>query len=107
MDRRTYDPRLPEDWSPVVRRNSERAAALAEPVRRSTQARSQAPGTNYHQLLKQEPRTAGERIRADYRAWQALAEAQVRERRWDVVIEIAPGGADGFATSTEPTASRT
>ncbi|WP_331747778.1 zeta toxin family protein (plasmid) [Streptomyces sp. NBC_00853] len=171
-DRRAYDPRLPEDWSLAVRRNAERAAALAEPVRRSAQARRQAPGTDYHrlsaeehrwifdaliaplllegitpqerpvavyvmgqpgsgktrltpmlrralrgrpthisgddfksyhpdyhQLLKEEPRTAGERIRADYRAWQALAEAQVRERRGDVVIEIAPGGADGFVAS--------
>ncbi|MFG2716213.1 zeta toxin family protein [Streptomyces goshikiensis] len=171
-DRRAYDPRLPEDWSLAVRRNAERAAALAEPVRRSAQARQQAPGTDYHrlsaeehrwifdvliaplllegitpherpvavyvmgqpgsgktrltpmvrralrgrpthisgddfkshhpdyrQLLAEEPRTAGERIRADYRAWQALAEAQVRERRGDVVIEIAPGGADGFVAS--------
>ncbi|MET8755213.1 zeta toxin family protein [Streptomyces sp. NPDC004667] len=171
-DRRAHDPSLPADWALAVRRDAERAAALAEPVRRSAQARRQAPGTDYHrlsaaehrwtfdvliapvllegitpqekpvavyvmgqpgsgktrlapmvrralrgrpthisgddfktmhpdylQLLKEEPRTAGERIRADYRAWQAMAEARVRERRGDVVIEIAPGSADGFVES--------
>ncbi len=51
---------------------------------------------DYYDLLRQEPRTAGERIRADYRAWQAMAEAAVRERRGDVTIEIAPGSAAGF-----------
>ncbi|WP_442818442.1 zeta toxin family protein [Streptomyces sp. NBC_01237] len=168
-DRRAHDPRLPEDWALAVRRDSERAAALAEPVRRGAQARRQAPGVDYHRLsaeehrwifdvliapvllknitpqerpvavyvvgqpgsgkttaarvlrralrgrptqisgdsfkashpdyydlLREEPRTAGERIRADYRAWQAMAEAAVRERRGDVVIEVAPGSAAGF-----------
>ncbi|MEU3407553.1 zeta toxin family protein [Streptomyces sp. NPDC006670] len=171
-DRRAHDPSLPADWALAVLRDAERAVALAEPVRRSAQARRQAPGTDYHrlsaaehrwtfdvliapvllesltpqerpvavyvmgqpgsgkthlapmvrralrgrpthisgddfktmhpdylQLLKEEPRTAGERIRADYRAWQAMAEAAVRERRGDVVIEIAPGSADGFVES--------
>ncbi|MER5781312.1 zeta toxin family protein [Streptomyces mobaraensis] len=168
-DRRAHDPRLPEDWSLAVRRDAERAAALAEPLRRTAQARRQAPGTDYHRLsaeehrfvfdeliapsmlagitpqerpvavfvmgqpgsgktrltpmlrralrgrpirisgddfkafhpdyltlLEEEPRTAGERIRADYRAWQAMAEAYVRQRRGDVVIEIAPGSAGAF-----------
>ncbi|MFD5473384.1 zeta toxin family protein [Streptomyces sp. NPDC127105] len=168
-DRRAHDPRLPEDWALAVRRDGERAAALAEPLRRSAQARREAPGVDYHRLsaeehrwifdtliaptlleditpqerpvavyvmgqpgsgktsqarvlrralrgrptrisgddfkashpdyydlLHQEPRTAGERIRADYRAWQAMAEAAVRERRGDVTIEIAPGSAAGF-----------
>ncbi|MCT2546968.1 zeta toxin family protein [Streptomyces atratus] len=36
---------------------------------------------DYYDLLREEPRTAGDRIRADYRAWQAMAEAAVRERR--------------------------
>ncbi|MGP3990801.1 zeta toxin family protein [Streptomyces sp. 3N207] len=52
---------------------------------------------DYLQLLREEPRTASARIRADYRAWQAQAEAHVRERRGDVVIEIAPGGGAEFA----------
>ncbi|MDX5569973.1 zeta toxin family protein [Streptomyces sp. ID05-04B] len=168
-DRRAHNPQLPEDWALAVRRDGERAAALAEPLRRGAQARQEAPGVDYHRLsaeehrwifdtliaptlleditpqerpvavyvmgqpgsgktsqarvlrralrgrpthisgddfkashpdyydlLHQEPRTAGERIRADYRAWQAMAEAAVRERRGDVTIEIAPGSAAGF-----------
>ncbi|MFG2833104.1 zeta toxin family protein [Streptomyces sp. NPDC048434] len=51
---------------------------------------------DYLQLLNEEPRTASERICADYRAWQAQAEAYVRERRGDVVIEITPASAAGF-----------
>jgi hypothetical protein len=39
---------------------------------------------------------AGERIRADYRAWQALAEQYVCERRSDAVVEIAPASAAAF-----------
>ncbi|MGI5451505.1 zeta toxin family protein [Streptomyces sp. CA-243310] len=162
-DRRAYDPRLPSDWALAVRRDAERAAALAEPVRRIAQPWREAPGVDYHrlsaeehrwifdeliapnylanitpqdrpvvvfllgqpgsgktrmtpllrralrgrptqisggkfksmhpdyrQLLKEEPRTAGERIRADYRAWQAMAEAYVRQRRGDAVVEMAP-----------------
>ncbi|MET9662732.1 zeta toxin family protein [Streptomyces sp. NPDC006510] len=171
-DRRAHDPRLPEDWALAVRRDAERAAALAEPLRRTAQATTVSPGTDYHrlsaeehrwifdeliapsllagitaqerpvavyvmgqpgsgktgmmpmlrralrgrptrisgddfkamhpdyyQLLQEEPRTAGARIRADYRAWQAMAEAYVRERRGDVVIEIAPSSAAGFLSS--------
>ncbi|WP_329144047.1 zeta toxin family protein [Streptomyces sp. NBC_01456] len=52
---------------------------------------------DYRQLLREEPRTASERIRADYRTWQAQAEAYVRERRGDVVIELTPSSAAGFA----------
>ncbi|WP_251982751.1 zeta toxin family protein [Streptomyces violaceusniger] len=161
-DRRLNDPGLPEDWALAVRRDAERAAALAEPVRRTAQPRREPPGVDYHrlsaeehrfvfdelivpslgritpqekpvavyvvgqpgagkpraarmvrrtlrdgpahitgddfkvahpdylQLLREEPRTASARIRADYRAWQAQAEAYVRERRGDVVIEITP-----------------
>ncbi|GAA1924238.1 zeta toxin family protein [Streptantibioticus ferralitis] len=168
-DRRAHDPRLPQDWALAVRRDAERAAAFAEPVRRTAQVRREAPGVDYHrlsaaehrwifdelivpsvldritpqekpvvvyvmgqpgagktgmtpllrralrgratrisgdtfkayhpdylQLLSEEPRTAGARIRFDYRAWQAMAEGYVRERRGDVVIEIAPGNADHF-----------
>ncbi|MEU3602276.1 zeta toxin family protein [Streptomyces sp. NPDC006798] len=164
-DRRAHNPRLPADWALAVCRDAERAAALAEPVRRTAQPRPDAPGTDYHrlsaeehryifdhliapdlledltpqerpvavflmgqpgsgktgmtrmirhalrspvrisgdifktahpdyfQLLQEEPRTAGERIRADYRAWQAMAEELVRGRRADVVVEIAPASA--------------
>jgi energy-coupling factor transporter ATP-binding protein EcfA2 len=171
-DRRAHRPGLPEDWSLAVRRNAERAAAFAEPLRRTAQPRGEAPGVDYHrlsaqehrwvfdtlivpdlleravpqekpvvvyvmgqpgagkttmtplvrralrgfpvrlssddfrashpdyfQLLRDEPRTAGARIRADYRAWQVLAEAFVRECRSDAVIEIAPSSAGAFVTS--------
>ncbi|MGW2107624.1 zeta toxin family protein [Streptomyces sp. NPDC001948] len=55
-DRRVHDPRLPEDWSLAVRRDAERAAALAEPLRRTAQARQTAPGTDYHRLSAEEHR---------------------------------------------------
>jgi pantothenate kinase-related protein Tda10 len=45
---------------------------------------------DYRRLLEEEPRTASARIRPDYRAWQDKAEAYVRERRGDLLIEIAP-----------------
>ncbi|MGW8730538.1 zeta toxin family protein [Streptomyces sp. NPDC055808] len=54
---------------------------------------------DYRQLLKEEPRTASARIRADYRAWQAQAEAYVRERRGDLLIEIAPDSPGHFLDS--------
>lgn len=166
-DQRLADPALPEDWTLAVRRNSERAAALAEPVRRIAQPLKEAPGVDYHrlsaeehqwiydelilpalgpitpqeqpvivyvmgqpgagktraaqmilrslrnpvhitgeifktahpdylQLLREEPRTASSRIRTDYRAWQARAEAYVRQQRGDMVIEITPDSAAQF-----------
>ncbi|MQS17499.1 Zeta toxin family protein [Streptomyces kaniharaensis] len=51
---------------------------------------------DYFRLLREHPRTASARIRADYKAWQARAEAYVRERGADAVIEIAPGSAAAF-----------
>ncbi|MEV8312221.1 zeta toxin family protein [Streptomyces flavidovirens] len=45
---------------------------------------------DYRRLLEEEPRTASARIRPDYRRWQDQAEAYVRERRGDLLIEIAP-----------------
>ncbi|MFI1734976.1 zeta toxin family protein [Streptomyces acidicola] len=45
---------------------------------------------DYRRLLEEEPRTASARIRPDYRAWQQMAEAYVREHRGDQLIEIAP-----------------
>ncbi len=168
-DRRVADPALAEDWSLAVRRDAERAAAWAEPLRRTAQPRREPPGVDYHrlsadehqwvfdeliipalgpitpqdkpvavyvmaqagagktrdsqmirsslrnpthisgddfkfshpdylQLLREEPRTASARIRADYRAWQARAEAHVRARRGDVLIEITPENAAAFVT---------
>lgn len=165
-DRRLAGGGLPEDWGLAVRRDAERTAAWAEPLRRTAQLREGAPGVDYHrlsaeehrwifdelivpslhitpqerpvavfvmgqpgagktsaarmvrrslrdpahitgdqfkafhpdylQLLREEPRTASARIRADYRAWQAQTEAYVRERRGDVVIEITPSSAGAF-----------
>ncbi|MFI2214914.1 zeta toxin family protein [Streptomyces sp. NPDC020141] len=173
-DRRAHDPRLPPDWALAVRRDAERVAAFAEPVRRVAQPRREAPGVDYHRLsaeehrwifdvliapsllegitaqerpvalyvmgqpgsgktsitpmlrralrgrptrisgddfktahpdylrlLKEEPRTASARIRPDYRAWQAMAEACVRQRRGDVVIESAPSTATAFLSSAQ------
>ncbi|MGW2255187.1 zeta toxin family protein [Kitasatospora sp. NPDC001660] len=51
---------------------------------------------DYFRLLREHPRTASARIRTDYKAWQARAEAYVRERSADAVIEIAPGSAAAF-----------
>ncbi|MFJ9777870.1 zeta toxin family protein, partial [Kitasatospora sp. NPDC101157] len=51
---------------------------------------------DYFRLLLTDPRGAGAAVRADYRAWFRRAEAYVRERGGDAVIEIAPGSADEF-----------
>ncbi|MGK4586091.1 zeta toxin family protein [Kitasatospora sp. HPMI-4] len=51
---------------------------------------------DYLRLLREHPRTAGSRIRADYEAWQDQAEEYVRSRRGDAVIEITPGSAEQF-----------
>ncbi|WP_309238903.1 zeta toxin family protein [Streptomyces lunaelactis] len=45
---------------------------------------------DYRRLLEEDPRTASARIRSDYRSWQHEAEQYVRERRGDLLIEIAP-----------------
>lgn len=160
---------LPEDWGLAVQRDAERAAALAEPVRRIAQPRREPPGVDYHrlsaeehwwvydeliapsllqtvtphdepvvvyvigqpgagktraawlvrqalpgrpvrisperfmeahpdylQLLRTEPHTVETRLRADCRAWQARAEADVRVRRGSVVIETIPDSVAEF-----------
>lgn len=51
---------------------------------------------DYRRLLEEDPRTASARIRPDYRSWQAKAEHRVRERRGDLLIEIAPDDIDHF-----------
>ncbi|MER5642664.1 zeta toxin family protein [Kitasatospora sp. NPDC002227] len=172
-ERRVHDPRIPQDWALAAGRDAERAAALAEPVRRTAQPLRQAPGVNYHQLsrdehdfvfdamvvplmlsavttqekpvvvfvagqpgagktrasrlvhrslhrpvhlsgddfkvlhpdylrlLRTDPRRASERIRTDYRAWQAKAEAYVRERRGNLVIETTPSDPDTFVAAAK------
>ncbi|MGW0665153.1 zeta toxin family protein [Streptodolium elevatio] len=169
-DRRLHREVADEDRRLAVQRDAERAAALAEPVRRTAQAILEAPGVHYHRLspaehrwtfdalivpgyladitahdqpvttyvmgqpgagktdaaylvrraarhrrpvkitgddfknlhpdysnlLLEEPRTAGARIRAEYTAWQRQAEAYVRQHRGDMTIEISPGNADQF-----------
>ncbi|MFJ5811208.1 zeta toxin family protein [Streptomyces sp. NPDC093093] len=54
---------------------------------------------DYRRLLQEEPRTASARIRADYRAWQEMAEAHVRAWRGDMLVEIAPDSIDHFLNS--------
>ncbi|WP_327071867.1 zeta toxin family protein [Kitasatospora sp. NBC_01302] len=160
---------VPQHLRLAVQADAERAAALAEPVRRIAQPRREPPGVDYHRLsheehdwiwenlilddlgeitsharpvtvyvmgqpgagktratqmvlralrrrrptwisgdhfkanhpdyarlLREQPRTASSRIRADYKAWQAKAEEYVRARGGDAVIEIAPGSAQEF-----------
>jgi hypothetical protein len=169
-DRRLHREVGDEDRRLAVQRDAERAAALAEPVRRTAQPIREAPGVHYHRLspaehrwtfdalivpgyladitahdhpvttyvmgqpgagktdaahlvrraarhrrpvkingddfknmhpdywnlLLEEPRTAGARIRADYTAWQRQAEAHVRAHHGDMTVEISPGDADQF-----------
>ncbi|MET7716422.1 zeta toxin family protein [Streptomyces sp. NPDC005407] len=177
-DQRLHRELQSEDRRLAVQRDAERAAALAEPVRRIAQPRRQAPGVDYHQLsaaehrwvfdeliapsylsgivarddpravyvlgqpgagklkaarmvkramrpgtthlvgddfkashpdylqlLRDDPRNAGAAIRADYRTWFAEAEAYVRVRRGDVLIEGAPGSVEEFLGSALPFAT--
>ncbi|MEU7641228.1 zeta toxin family protein [Streptomyces sp. NPDC039016] len=177
-DRRLHRESDCEDRRLAVQRDTERAAALAEPVRRIAQPRRAAPGVDYHRLsqaehgwifeeliapsllggivrrtdpravyvvgqpgaskttaanvvlramrpgttrlvgddfkaahpdylhlLRNDPRGAGAAIRADYRAWFTRAEATVRARRGDVLIEAAPGSAQELLTSALPFAA--
>ncbi|MEV7518641.1 zeta toxin family protein [Streptomyces diastaticus] len=60
---------------------------------------------DYFDLLRDDPRGAGAAIRADYRAWFTEAEAYVRARRGDVVIEAAPGSREEFLASARPFAA--
>nr|WP_260605456.1 zeta toxin family protein [Streptomyces sp. WAC01280] len=60
---------------------------------------------DYFQLLRDDPRSAGAAIRADYRAWFAQAEQYVRDRRGDVLIEAAPGSTEEFLASALPLAT--
>ncbi|MGI5485037.1 zeta toxin family protein [Streptomyces lavendofoliae] len=177
-DQRLHRDLHSEDRRLAVQRDAERAAALAEPVRRIAQPQRRAPGVDYHrlsaeehtwvfdeliapsylngivprddpravyvlgqpgagkllaarmvrramrpgttrlvgddfkaqhpdyfQLLRDDPRSAGAAIRADYRAWFAQAEQYVRDRRGDVVIEAAPGSVKEFLASALPFAT--
>ncbi|MGW1533893.1 zeta toxin family protein [Streptomyces aureus] len=54
---------------------------------------------DYRRLAQQHPRTAGEIIRADYSFWRQQAEAHVRRKRGDAVIETAPGTPEEFCSS--------
>lgn len=54
---------------------------------------------DYRRLIEEEPRTASGRIRSDYRRWQDRAEAYVRERRGDLLIEMAPDDVAHFLDS--------
>jgi len=168
-ERRLHCAPLPRDHRLAVQRDSERAAALAEPVRRVAQSTPTPPGIDYHRLSTNEhrwifdhliirdlgtitahrhpiavyvmgqpgsgktrtatlvqrglhhrhptriaaehfkaahpdyvdvlgahPRTAGERIRADYHAGRDQAQAHVRAHSGDMVIETSPDSADAF-----------
>ncbi|MGW0664885.1 zeta toxin family protein [Streptodolium elevatio] len=55
-DRRLHREVVDEDRRLAVQRDAERAAALAEPVRRTAQAIREAPGVHYHRLSPAEHR---------------------------------------------------
>ncbi|MEU8718236.1 zeta toxin family protein [Streptomyces sp. NPDC048663] len=177
-DRRVHTELADEDRRLAVQRDSERAAAWSEPVRRIAQPTAAPPGVAYHrlsadehrwifdelitptvlagvtpqddpravyvlgqpgagklsvarmvrramragttrlvgddfkashpdyfQLLRDDPRSAGAAIRTDYRAWFSRAEAYVRGRRGDALIEAAPGSVEEFLDSALPFAA--
>ncbi|MFF7975813.1 zeta toxin family protein [Streptomyces sp. NPDC007905] len=177
-DRRVHAELVSEDRRLAVQRDTERATAWSEPVRRTAQPRRRAPGVDYHrlspnehrwifdeliapsylkhivprddpravyvlgqpgagkllaarmvrramrpgttrlvgddfkashpdyyQLLRDDPRSAGAAIRADYKTWFAQAEEYVRLRRGDVLIEGAPGSAEELFDSALPFAT--
>jgi len=177
-DRRVHAELVSEDRRLAVQRDTERATAWAEPVRRTAQPRRRAPGVDYrrlspnehrwifdeliapsylnhivprddpravyvlghpgagkllaarmvrramrpgttrlvgddfkashpdyYHLLRDDPRSAGAAIRADYKAWFAQAEEYVRLRRGDVLIEGAPGSAEELFDSAPPFAT--
>ncbi|MFD5064506.1 zeta toxin family protein [Streptomyces sp. NPDC058394] len=54
---------------------------------------------DYFQLVTDSPRSADEAVRADAEIWQAEAEAYVRERRGDLIIEADFTSAADFAHS--------
>ncbi len=56
---------------------------------------------DYGQLLRTDPRRASEPIRTDYRAWQTQAEAWVRERSGNLVIETTPSDPVRFAEQAQ------
>ncbi|MCF3105455.1 zeta toxin family protein [Streptomyces roseoverticillatus] len=55
-DQRLHRDLACKDWRLAVQRDAERAAALAEPVRRIAQPRRRAPGVDYHRLSAAEHR---------------------------------------------------
>jgi hypothetical protein len=55
-DRRVHTELVSEDRRLAVQRDTERAAAWAEPVRRIAQPRRRAPGVDYHRLSSEEHR---------------------------------------------------
>ncbi|MGR6998886.1 zeta toxin family protein [Yinghuangia aomiensis] len=169
-DRRVWRDIADEDRRLAVQQDVDRAAALAEPVRRIAQPTSRSPGVDYYRLsagefrwtwdnlivpgwlddltfeddplvtyvvgqpgaglldaarlvhramrhrapvgidvgvfesahpdswrlVQEDPRRAGQQVRADSQAWQRMAEALVRERRSDMVIELEPHSVAAF-----------
>ncbi|WP_435609707.1 zeta toxin family protein [Streptomyces sp. C10-9-1] len=57
--------------------------------------------TRYGELLADDVRTAGVRVRPDTRRWQSAVEERVRVRRFDAVVESALADADEFRTSSK------
>ncbi|MGA5823549.1 zeta toxin family protein [Kitasatospora sp. NPDC094028] len=81
--------RLPADRVLAVTRDAERCAALAEPVRRTAQARSGAPGVDYHRLSAAEHRWVFEELIAP-----GLLDGAVARPGPVAVFLVAPVGTD-------------
>ncbi|MFF7066776.1 zeta toxin family protein [Streptomyces pseudovenezuelae] len=103
-----FQRRIMPDYDPVVRREDPRLVCLAaQPGAGKTDNRAlvcsgreatricgddfKIAHPRYLELLAADPRTAGERIRPVYQAWQRRMESLVRDLRGDVVIELSPG----------------
>ncbi|WP_037603749.1 zeta toxin family protein [Streptacidiphilus rugosus] len=57
---------------------------------------------DFAELQRADPRTAGAKVRADVKRWQASFEARLRAARRDLIIEIAPGSPRQLLDSARP-----
>ncbi|GGV47596.1 ATP/GTP-binding protein [Kitasatospora herbaricolor] len=94
-DRRCHAELLPADRALAVRRDAERAFALAEPVRRTAQRRREPPGVDYHRLSAAEHRWIFENLIVP-----DLGTIVARERPVAVFVMGQPGAGKSDVTST-------
>ena len=94
-DRRCHAEQLPADRALAVRRDAERAFALAEPLRRTAQPRREPPGVDYHRLTAAEHRWIFENLIVPN-----LGTIIPRERPVAVYVMGQPGAGKTDVTST-------